>query len=114
MNEADSIRLLHKADAAREAIAFSDGRRRTDLDSDRMLVLALMKLIEIIGEAAAQVSHETRGLLPEIPWTDVVGMRNRLVHVYFDINLDTLWQTVQADLPMLISRLDEQRTALGE
>lgn len=106
MRKDDQIRLRHMLDAAREALAFVSGRSRTDLDGDRMLVLALIKDIEILGEAANQTSAETKSQLPEIPWADVVGMRNRLVHVYFDINLETLWQTVQRDLPPVITALE--------
>lgn len=70
-----------------------------------MLVLALVKDIEIIGEAAYQISPETQAQLPDIPWPEIVGMRHRLVHAYFDINLDILWRTVQQELPPLISAL---------
>ncbi|MEJ5378212.1 MAG: HepT-like ribonuclease domain-containing protein [bacterium] len=92
-------------DAAEEAMGFARGRKRSDLNHDRQLVLALVKDIEIIGEAAHQTSDETRAKLPEIPWDDIIGMRHRLVHAYFDINLDILWQTVQNDLPPLVERL---------
>jgi uncharacterized protein with HEPN domain len=92
-------------DAAREAITFTQGRTRAELDRDRMLVLALVKEIEIVGEAASQVSQVTRAELDEIPWRDIVGMRNRLVHAYFEINLDILWRTVQDDLPPLVAEL---------
>jgi len=105
MRRSDAIRLRHMLDAAEEAIGFVRGRTRQDLDHDRMLVLALMKDIEIIGEAAYQVTQETRQSLPEIPWEDIVGMRHRLVHAYFDINLDILWATVQEDLPALLAIL---------
>jgi len=71
-----------------------------------MLVLSLVKEIEIVGEAANQVSKATREQLPGIPWADIVGMRNRLVHAYFDINLEILWRTVQYDLPPLIAVLE--------
>ncbi|MCF6191542.1 MAG: DUF86 domain-containing protein [Candidatus Hydrothermae bacterium] len=111
MHKSDAIRLRHMLDAAEEAIGFAQGRTRQDLDHDRMLVLALMKAIEIIGEAAYQVTQETRQSLPEIPWEDIMGMRHRLVHAYFDINLDILWATVQEDLPAL---LDILRKALEE
>ena len=74
--------------------------------ADRMLVLSLVKAIEIVGEAASQVSSATREQLPEIRWVDIVAMRNRLVHAYFDINLEILWQTVQHDLPPLIVTLE--------
>jgi len=106
MRKDDQVRLQHMLDAAREAIGFAQGRACADLDSDRMLVLSLIKEIEIVGEAATQVSEVTSEQLPEIPWTDIVGMRNRLVHAYFDINLEILWRTVQDDLPPLITVLE--------
>jgi len=105
MRKDDAIRLRHMLDAAEEALGFAQGRKRQDLDHDRMFVLALVKDIEIIGEAAYQVSEETRRNLPEIPWDDIIGMRHRLVHAYFDINLDILWATVQEDLPELVAVL---------
>ena len=106
MHEADVIRLRHMLDAAREAVEFVRGRTRTDLNDDRQLVLALVKDAEIIGEAANQVSRSTRDQTPGIPWDDIIGMRHRLVHAYFDINLDILWKTAQEDLPPLIAELE--------
>ena len=93
-------------DAAREALGFAAGRTRADLDEDRMLVLALVKAIEIIGEAASQIGQPTRERLPTIPWPAIVTMRHRLVHAYFDINLDTVWNTVIEDLPTLLTELE--------
>jgi len=110
MRKDDAIRLSHMRDAAREALEFVRGRARSDLDTDRMLVLAVIKDVEIIGEAANQISEETKAQLPEIPWVDIIGMRHRLVHAYFDINLKILWQTVQQDLPPLLTALEK---ALG-
>ena len=92
-------------DAAHEAVSFAQGRTRASLDTDRQLVLALVKAVEIVGEAAHQVSQQTRERLPEMPWDDIIGMRHRLVHAYFDIDLDVLWRTVQEDLPALMSTL---------
>jgi uncharacterized protein with HEPN domain len=105
MQQDDAIRLRHMLDAANEIMSFARGRTRADLNIDRQLVLALVKDIEIIGEAAYQVSSSTRSSLPEIPWQDIIGMRHRLVHAYFDINLDVLWRTVTDDLPPLIAAL---------
>ena len=93
-------------DAAREALSFVRGRTRGDLDHDRQLVLALVKDIEIVGEAATQVTESTRRRLPEIQWERIVGMRNRLVHAYFDINLDIVWRTVEEDLPELLALVE--------
>lgn len=106
MRRDDAVRLRHMLDAAREALRFVEGRSRADLDKDRQLVLSLVKEIEIIGEAAYQLSAETRANLPDIPWEDIIGMRHRLVHAYFDINLDILWQTVVEDLPVLVNLLE--------
>ena len=93
-------------DSAREAISFTTGHSRADLDANRMLALSLVKCIEIVGEAAARVGEETRQQVPEIPWQDIVGMRNRLIHAYFDIDLDRVWDTVMVDLPALIVLLE--------
>jgi uncharacterized protein with HEPN domain len=106
MRKDDEIRLRHMLDAAREAMSFAHGRTRADLGSDRMLVLSLVKAIEIVGEAAYQIAETTREELPAVPWADIIGMRHRLVHVYFDINLDVLWQTVQDELPTLIRLIE--------
>ena len=106
MLRSDEIRLRHMLDAAREAVSFTHGRVRGDLDTDRQLVLSLVKDIEIVGEVAAQVTESARAQVPEIPWQVIVAMRNRLVHAYFSINLDIVWQTVQQDLPTLIAHLE--------
>lgn len=107
MRKDDAVRLQHMLDAGREALGFVRGRGRSDLNRDRMLVLALVKDFEIIGEAASQVTEETRAELPGLPWADMIAMRHRLVHAYFEINLDILWQTVQQDLPPLVTALEE-------
>jgi len=75
-------------DAAREAMEFGSGRTRQDLAMDRMRAFAIVRCIEIIGEAASKIGPEARTAHPEIPWIDIVGMRNRLIHAYFDIDLD--------------------------
>jgi uncharacterized protein with HEPN domain len=98
----DLIRIRHMRDAASEALSFTAGKTRIALDSDRMLILAIIKELEIIGEAASKVSCETRERFAEIPWQDVVGMRNRLIHGYFDVDIDRVWDTVNIDLPELL------------
>ena len=103
----DLIRLRHMLDAAQEAITFASGKTRKDLDIDRILALAIVKSIEIIGEAASKVTEKFRSNKKGIPWEDIITMRHRLTHAYFDINLDIVWQTVRADLPELIKELEE-------
>jgi uncharacterized protein with HEPN domain len=107
MQRDDSIRINHIIDAARDAITFSTDRTRHDLEEDRMLVFALMKAIEIIGEAASKISQDTRNQYAEIPWQRVVGMRNRLIHAYADVDLNILWETVKTALPQLIHSLEK-------
>jgi uncharacterized protein with HEPN domain len=105
MNESDAIRLRHMLDAAQKARAFARGYSRRDLDKNEMLTLSLVKCVEIIGEAANRVSERCQKENPGIPWEDIIGMRNRLIHAYFDINLNILWNTIQNDLPPLIAEL---------
>lgn len=101
----DAIRLRHMLDAATEAEDFVRDKHRNDLGNDRILELALVKCIEIIGEAANSISKECQDGFPQIPWADIVGMRNRLIHAYFEINLDILWKTLTDDIPPLIFEL---------
>ena len=105
MDPRDQVRLQHLADALKSAIRFAQGRQRGDLDTDEMLLFALVRAIEIAGEAASQVTVETRAQLPDLPWASIIGMRNRLVHAYFDINRDILWTTVAEAAPPLAERL---------
>ena len=107
MLENDLVRLRHMLDACREALSFVKERKQSDLATDRMLLLSLVKEIEIIGEAATQVSDPCRCDFPEIPWEDITGMRHRLVHAYFDMDAKIVWRTVLDDLPPLVQTLEK-------
>jgi uncharacterized protein with HEPN domain len=107
MPTSDIVRVRHILDAAREAMTLCEGRKRSDLDTDRLLALGLTRLLEIIGEAARGVSPAFRERHPSIPWRKMAGMRDRLIHGYFDVNLDVVWQTITSDLPPLVSSLEE-------
>jgi uncharacterized protein with HEPN domain len=93
--------------AAKEAMEFAAGKTRMDLEKDRLHMLAIIKSIEIIGEAASKVTETFKTENSTIPWNDIINMRNRLIHAYFDVNLDIIWQTVKTDLPNLIKALEE-------
>ena len=101
----DLTRLHHMCDAATEALAFTEGKSRGDLETDRQLVLALSKSIEIVGEAASKITVETKDQHADIPWAVIVGMRHRLIHGYYDVDLDRVWNTVANDLPPLVASL---------
>ncbi len=102
----DNTRLLHMLDAAQEAIELSEGKTREDLDSDRMYSLAMVRLVEILCEAAYQVSKAKRHELAYIDFDNIIGMRHRLVHGYHNIDDDILWDTIQNDLPDLVEQLE--------
>jgi uncharacterized protein with HEPN domain len=107
MRKDDIIRLQHMIDAAKEAFSFANNKTRQDLKTDRKLTLSLVKSIEIIGEAASRISKECQDSLPQIPWSDIITMRNRMIHAYFDINLDVVWNTVTQDIPPLVDELEK-------
>ena len=107
MQKDDLIRLRHMLEAAREVVSFSQNETRDSLDIKRMLTLSIVKDLEIIGEAASKVTKKCREETPQIPWQNIVSMRNRLIHAYFDINLDIVWTTVIEDLPPLIAELEK-------
>ncbi len=105
--EKDHTRLQHMLDYSREAVTLIQGKTRADLDEDRTLNLALVRLIEIIGEAANRVSLETQAIYPEIPWAPIVSLRNRLIHGYDSVDFDILWKIVADELPPLIVVLEK-------
>ena len=101
------IRLRHMLDHAREAVAMANGRYRGELDTDRQLNLSLVRLLEIVGEAAGRVPAEERACHTDIPWPEIVGLRNRLIHGYDAVDFDILWRIVSDDLPPLIAALEK-------
>jgi len=106
----DRARISHMIEAIEAATQFVSGRPRSDLDSDQMLRFALVRAIEIVGEAASRISEPTRKIGAEIPWPLMVAMRNRRIHAYFDIDHDTLWKTVTEELPALLPKLRDTLT----
>jgi uncharacterized protein with HEPN domain len=105
MRKDDFIRLSHMLDSANEILQFAKGKSRADLAQQRILALALVKSLEIIGEAASKLSEETKQKHRQIPWNGIIAMRNHLIHAYFDIDYDRVWDTVQSDIPSLITSL---------
>ena len=93
-------------DRAREALEMVEGRTRADLDRDRQLELSLVRLLEVIGEAANRVPRDVQARYPDIAWPEIIGLRNRLIHGYDSVDLDIVWQTVREDLAPLIGALE--------
>lgn len=94
-------------DACIEIQEFTKDISRSKFTENRMLVLAVLKDLELVGEAASRIDQKFRALHSQIPWKAIVSMRNRLIHSYFDINLDIVWQTVVNEVPQLRRLLHE-------
>lgn len=90
----------------RKAIVFTRGCSRADLDTDEMLALAVIRLVEILSEAAKNISQGLKDQTPDIAWRQMAGTRDRLTHAYFDVNLDIIWDIVTTDLPILVNQLE--------
>ena len=105
MKPDDRIRLMHIEDALGHAIRFTEGRGWADLDTDPMPTFALLYAIQTVGEAANNISLETRDQHPLIPWPAIIGMRHRLVHSYADVDHDILWTTATEAAPELLAKV---------
>lgn len=101
MRPDDVTRIRHMIEAADAAARFLTGKSRDDLDSDEVLLFALVRAIEIIGEAVSRITPETQAIAPSVPWPAIVAMRNRLIHAYFDIDRDIVWKTAVEEVPPL-------------
>ena len=106
MRRDDAAYLLDILLSARDAAEFTAGLTFPQFENSRLHQNAILKAIEIIGEAAGRISEETRHAHPEIPWPEIIGMRNRLVHAYFDVDLKHVWKTAQQDIPRLIDLIE--------
>jgi uncharacterized protein with HEPN domain len=109
----DVVPMRHMLDHAHEACALVTGRRRADIHADRLLQLALTRLVEIVGEAAGRVSPETQARFPAVPWREAVTTRHRITHGYDVVDYDILWDTVQGDFPPLVVALEQAIAELG-
>ena len=101
------VSLSQMRDHAREAMQLAKGKTREDLLADRTANLAVVRLLEIVGEAASRIPPSERDKYPQIPWGQVIGLRNRLAHGYDRVDLDIVWQIVARHLPPLVEELDK-------
>lgn len=107
MENKDLVRLKHMLDSAKAILSFAKGKRRASLDKDRLLLSAVLRELEVIGEAANRISEKTKKRFPDLPWKELVGMRNRLIHAYFDVDHDIIWKTVREYLPSFQKQLEQ-------
>lgn len=105
MPKDDRVYLGHMKDAAAKAVEKVTGLSREAFDAYENLRLALAHLIQIVGEAARRVSETTRNLHPDVPWAEIVGMRHKVVHDYFGVDWDLIWDVASHDLPPLLAVL---------
>ncbi len=101
----DATRLKHMLDSALDAVEFLGDSTLDEFQKDKKLLNAIVRSLEIIGEAASNVTEDMQEKHPEIEWPVIIGMRNRIVHAYYDINSVIVWKTVKENLPPLIEKL---------
>lgn len=94
-------------DAAQACIEFTAGKKRKDLEKDKVLSFAIIRALEIFGEAAANLTKSFQSKHPKIQWRAIVGMRNRLIHAYFDIDYDIVWAAISEEIPAIIPHLEQ-------
>jgi len=106
MPREDEDYLADMRSYAGRVLSFVEGLGFPEFARSGLRQYAVLKAVETIGEAASQVSASTRQTGPAIPWADIIGMRNRLVHTYYAVDLNIVWKTVQEDLPALVAQLE--------
>lgn len=107
MLDRDLARFQHMLEASRAAVSHLSGKSREDLDYNRLLLNGVVRELEILGEAASQVTQASREKYPYLPWREMIGLRNRLIHAYFDVNIQTIWLVIKESLPSLVLQLEE-------
>jgi uncharacterized protein with HEPN domain len=103
----DYVRFQHMLDAAQAAVSHLSAKYREDLDLNRLLLNGVVRELEILGEAASQVTLTIREQYSDLPWREMIGLRNRLIHAYFDVNNQTIWLVVKESLPLPVLQLEK-------
>jgi uncharacterized protein with HEPN domain len=106
MEKSDFVRLKHMLESACACLHFCTGKVRIDLEKDQMLSFAVIRALEIFGEAASKISNKFQKENQHIPWRAIVGMRNRLIHAYFDIDYEIVWEAISDEIPRIIPELE--------
>jgi uncharacterized protein with HEPN domain len=106
MSNRHYVRFQHMLDASQAAVSHLLKKHREDLDHERLLLNGVVRELEILGEAASKISAAVREKFSFLPWREMIGLRNRLIHAYFDVNNQAIWLVVKESLPPLISQLE--------
>lgn len=101
MIKKDQVYLEHILEAITKIESFTKGISMFDFDHNVMIQDAIIRNIEIISEATKKISNEFTQSHQEIPWSEMAGMRNKLIHDFMDVDLDVVWKTIEVDLPLL-------------
>ena len=109
MRAEDKILIMHMIESAQSAQEFLSDKKYQNLQNDKQLAFAVVRALEILGEAASQITQELREKYPHVQWRNIVSMRNKLIHAYFDINYKIIWSSLKEDIPRLLQKLKDMK-----
>jgi uncharacterized protein with HEPN domain len=101
MKKDDSVYLHHIIDALLQIERYTDGVTYEEFLSNSLLQDGVIRQLEVMGEAARNLSEDLRNEYPKIPWRQMISLRNRMIHAYFNVNLQIIWEIIQGDIPNL-------------
>jgi len=110
----DKVYLRHILDAIERIERYVQGVEQEEFEAEELLQDGVIRQLEIIGEAARRVSSDLKALYSEVPWRDIVDMRNKLIHDYFGVDVELVWMTAKRDVPALKQTVCEMLRDMGE
>lgn len=114
MKKEPLIFIEHILESIGDIESFSKGLSKDELKKDKVKQYAIIRAIEVIGEAVRNLPFDIRNKYSEVPWKEIVGMRDKLMHHYFGVNLETVWKTVKEDIPVLKKQIQKIKENLKE
>ena len=107
------VLLEDMLEATKNALEFTADQTWETFCSNKLVTAAVLRQLEILGEVARLMPEDAKLLAPALPWREMAGLRNRVIHEYFDVSLSTVWQVVQHDLPELLPKLQHLKEQLS-